>query len=303
MMRFYLLLSAIFVSICIFGQTNENPLEIAARARGNKLYDDFFEKWAKEVKPISSEEFLKLNDTAREAYNVFTAFYDPVKNHVSSRGPGFDRYEKSKYIVIQDSMPVFISDKPLFKQVGKDTIEIETLNDDWEDSIYIIHYQSRYKKWVGELLWKKRGDTSKHYDHLFDTLINFRPQVKLVDKMTLYLTPQYFKTMSDYLNASSIVGPRVNEGVDFGSLVKFIWKRKRRLDKYVSAYFADFSSYGYVHLYRWLISSYPQVFSITFDHSLQTAKVEFSMHSVDIGMALYKKENGQWKQILYCNPQ
>lgn len=306
MKRLLLLLKALVLCVFAVAQTNENPLEVAAKARGNALFDAYFERWAGESRPVSAAELAVQNDTMRAVYDVFSEFYDPI--HKKSKYKYFFDYTKSKYLIIQDSLPVFIADSRMFEILNKDSVIIETLNDnfEWETLNTFLAYNDYDKNHVpGKHI--RPEDSIKRRDRLYDTLVNFRPDIAVTGKIPLYLNTDHKKVVSDYLNA---VGPaRIAldkyGGIDHFKFTRFIDRRRKHLQRYVKVFTEGTgATYPYAQgTFKWEVYNYPFILSITFDKALTKAKIEFLMGNDEIGFALYEKADKKWKELFYFNPR
>ena len=76
MRALFFILISLFINV---GNTQNagKLLEKAYKKESPEMLHQFFLNWNKEVQTISENELSALNDTIRNTYNVFTAFYKP----------------------------------------------------------------------------------------------------------------------------------------------------------------------------------------------------------------------------------
>jgi len=95
--KFVLTLLSFFVGIIAHAQTQAELLEQAYREKSNDLLEQFFTIWRNEIPTISEIEFSNLNDTLKQAYNVFAVFYKACN-------------VDAEYLMVQNEMDIVITD-------------------------------------------------------------------------------------------------------------------------------------------------------------------------------------------------
>ena len=118
-----------------------------------------------------------------------------------------------------------------------------------------------------------------------DSIVDFRPFVKVPGKQAVYLTPKRIETLRAFLGdkhlpigAGGIMNPARSTGESE--------KRKAFLENDIKIWYGHWGGY-------WQLDSCPVVYSITFDKSMLYARVDFRM-VYEGGEAVLKKKNGQW---------
>ncbi len=90
---------------------NEDRLLLKAYQSGSpKTLEAFFNKWAQETAPLSTPKIARLDDTLRNTYLVFAAFYDPFQTGKAGAAWNDHLYNKSKYLVLQDRICIALVD-------------------------------------------------------------------------------------------------------------------------------------------------------------------------------------------------
>ena len=66
------------LSFLCFAQQGGKKLSTAYKDNSVEELRGFFNDWHKAIPHIHSSEYLKLNDTIKNVYDVYTAFYRPL---------------------------------------------------------------------------------------------------------------------------------------------------------------------------------------------------------------------------------
>jgi hypothetical protein len=183
-MKHYFTLS-VALSLTLLSRGQDQKLLLAQAYQSNSLAKlrVFFENWTKETPALSSPDIDKLNDTARNVYLVFKAFYDPLQlGKTGGSEWGNNIYKQAKYFLLQD--------KVLFAVV-------DTLDED-------VNKKDRFE-WPQPLK--------------YDTIEHFRPQVSFKFPKTVTLTENYDLLLNGFLGddhsklgAGNIMSPAASKG-------------------------------------------------------------------------------------------
>jgi len=275
-----------------YSQSQLELINKAYKKKSEVLLTEFFENWANEIKPISKSEFDELGDTIKEAYKVFECFYRPTElSQIGGSEWGESLYNESKYLVVQNNLyrikfvdRLYCSEKEIdsitvafYKKLFKnDTVRLnKELKRDENGKLpsYV------YENWDIDINNSKKSIT-------VDSIVFFRPPIDNPDKKVVYLTPEYEKTLNDFLKNKYIAfGKRniMNPARSKGSSLR----RKEFLDRFVTTFHGHWGGY-------WELLTFPHVYCITFDKDMKFAKVDFEM-VYEGGEALLEKKGDKWK--------
>lgn len=286
------LLTILFFLIWTVGQaqTAGQLLEKAYKKKSKQILKQFFQNWNQEIQPISEMELNTLNDTIRQTYNVFTAFYKPQR--IDSLGGsewGNKIYKNVDFLVIQDFIKIYFTDKLYWTEQEIDDYVVDYINKNIkEDS----ERQELLKRVDGKLsqrvVARFRPDGNIFFertDSLLDSIVNFRPIINCYGKLPLYLSPKYSDILNAFLGDKHLplgAGGIMNPARSIGQSEK----RKKFLERYIKIWYGHWGGY-------WQLYSYPTAYSVTFDKEMKYAKVDFRM-VYEGGEALLKKDNGKW---------
>ena len=296
LIRLNVLVILLFSTTYLYPQSEVKLLEKAYKEKSTAKLKDFFIAWSKDIPPINDVEFLELNDTIRQAYKAFIAFYKP--NSLDSIGGsewGNDVYKNVEFLIVQNTVKIYFADKVYYSDEETEkyiAMEINRMYSD-NDSIKIR---------MLEKLKNKDGTINDFYFYIFgphstkkninivltDSIMNFRPSVNCDNKIPLFLTEKYEEEIISFLGVNySSLG---KEGIMNPARSKRqSEKRKNFLENCVKIFYGHWGGY-------WQLYSYPQVYSITFDKNMQYAKIDFRL-IYEGGEAYLKREEGIWTLI------
>jgi hypothetical protein len=225
------------------------------------LLAKFCETWAKQTPPKTTEEIDRLPDSLREIYRLYYEFYDPgnplptTESFVSGQ-----LYDAMKYCIIQDEIPYAIVDT--FFQDSLMEKEFQRVASELGISVDSV---KRGFIQVDKIQAKLNVDWPRAYKG--HVLTNFRPQIRLPNRQTLIVTPEYEKLLNQFLTKHGM------------SCLKFLSTQLT---------ITDFHGRD-----SWALLTKPVVFSIIMDRSLNKAVVTSFITSFG-ACAYYAKVNGQW---------
>lgn len=229
-----------------FGQSNVDMLENAYQEKSETMYNQFLQKWENDSKPIIVSD--SLNELQKDIYQIFIDFYNPFKLERIGTGEwGKKLYYGIEYIVVQNS-------------IYTQTYKTDSLNFgifDVKDSLI----------------------------ESTDSIMNFRPEIKLKQAKTLYLLPEYNVAINRFLgNEHNPLGTGgiMNPATPKDSSAE----RLDFLNKKLKIIYGHWGGY-------WHIETHPQVFSIVFNKDRTLAKVNYRL-VYQGGEAIYKKVSGRW---------
>ena len=272
------------------------PLEAAYRARSTEQLTQFFRGWSESLPAISAPELAQLNERQQEAYGVFTSFYKPHRlDSLGGSEWGNDIYQQTSFLLVQNELKIRVTDRLFYSDAAIDSIITAAISRfEWADSTK----QRHLKKVNGRLTQQVReefgfGDNFSYHNpadpaRAVDSLLDFRPRVKAPGKQIIYLTPARAETLRAFLRdkhlplgAGGIMNPARSRGESE--------KRKTFLGNDIKIWYGHWGGY-------WQLNSYPVASSITFDKSMNYARVNFRM-VYEGGEAILKKTDGQWRLL------
>jgi hypothetical protein len=286
------LLLLLLVSSSGYSQTAAQILEKAYKKESAEQLKQFFETWHTEIPSATQAELSHLNDTLRQAYRVFNAFYKPHRtDSLGGSEWGNDIYKNIEYLIVQNFVKIYFAEKVYY--------------DDKEVEDSIVAYVKSHIADEAErqnLLRKKDGklppatirlfgpNRLRPYAHatLVDSITDFRPSISCNGKSPLYLNSRYNGLLNSFLGnkhtplgAGGIMNPARSKGQSK--------KRKDFLERYIKIWYGHWGGY-------WQLLSYPSAYSITFDKDMNYAIVDFRM-VYEGGEAILKNDNGHWEII------
>lgn len=276
-----------------YSQSAGQSLENAFVNRSHEMLRQFFLDWSNKVPTITEDELLNLNDTIRQTYDVFTAFYKP--HRIDSLGGsefGNEVYKFAEFLIVQNKLRIYFTEKIFYTEPEIDSFIVDYVNKN-------ISTDSTREK----LLKRDQGKLSREvlsklgpYDNIFaakkklltDSIVNFRPVINCDGKLPLYLTPAYDSLLNQFLGEEHI--PLGDYDIMMPAHATELSKTKSEfLEKYVKIFYGHWGGY-------WQLLSYPEAFSVTFDKYMQYARIDFRM-IYEGGEAMLKKLNGKWTLI------
>ena len=271
-------------------------LEKAFKKRSGKELKHFFEDWNKSIPTITPVELSKANDTVRQVYALFKAFYKPCvpNDNIGNVKLWDEAYQSVRYIVLQNSIRIRFIDKVHYSEQERDDYTVASVN-------RIIKTPETKKSYLrrkdGRLLedtleWFGPDGDANHSEvesriTFSDTIINFRPAIDCADKKIVYLTDDYAAMLDVFFG---------NEKASLGyEKVISTPSCSRELKKRIS-FFDKFIALKYYHWYNVRFSSYPVVKNILFDKDMKYAKIYFVLSGTG-NEAIFKFENNEWVML------
>ncbi|MDB5267111.1 MAG: hypothetical protein JWP58_151 [Hymenobacter sp.] len=268
-------------------------LELAYREHSEEKLTQLFREWSEATPAINEKELAQLNNRQKEAYSVFSAFYKPHRlDSLGGSEWGNSIYQKSKFLLVQNEIKIRVTDRIFYSDAYVDSVITGVITRTVkEDSIR----QRRLKRVNGKLNQQVREEfgfedafsfhNTADQQKAIDSLMDFRPVIKVPGKQAIYLTSKRAETLKAFLGdkhiplgAGGIMNPARSKGESE--------KRKTFLENDIKIWYGHWGGY-------WQLDSYPVAYSITFDKSMLYARVSFRM-IYEGGEAVLKKTNGKW---------
>jgi hypothetical protein len=277
----------LFISIQANSQDQQQLLEKAYKTRSVAKLKQFFENWRREIPPASDSEINSLKEDQREAYKVFEAFYHPDSLELMGfYGEGSTDYNNVVYFVVQNSIDIKSVDKIFITPTDTNSIVSNHIMSFINDSAEKANYASILKEWKKHKIYY---DESIDDGVLTSSIQNFRPSINCGNKHPLFYREKYAHIFDRFLgNAVSI---NITDSDQIVKSRRAMRERHKFLDNYIKIYGKWYHDKCY-----WVISTLPNVDSITFDHELKTAKLTLTF-IYGGGEAILKKVNGKWKIV------
>lgn len=269
-MKQFLILFLIIATFLSFGQAQSQSelLEKAYMQNSKELLDEFFFNWHKEIATITDKELLQLNDTIKECYNVFSAFYKPHRlDSITGAKNKYTIYDKVKYILVQTNIKISFVDKIHYTEEEEERFIIEYVQQRHSDStqkkfltktndkfpIMTYEFFSPYSSWIYE-----KQDTLKPY-----VISNFHSKIYCPEKIVVYLNNKYDTILNNFLmDEHSELG---EEGLmNAASSIGKSEQRKEFLENLIEIYYGHWGGY-------WQLETYPLAYKITFDKNMEYA--------------------------------
>jgi hypothetical protein len=285
----------ILLLICLskigFTQSNGRNLQQAYKDQSLTELNQFLDNWNKKIPAISDAEYAKLNDTVKQAYNVFSTFYRPLNIEALGGSEwGNQIYDKAHYLIVQNTASVYLRTK-IYTNTEIDSIVVsETNKSNLSDSVKNNLLRRRNNRLSRDAI--ERFTPYDLYDDDKDRLIlkvkGFCPTINCGDKKALYLTPKYDTLLNAFLGntqlplgAGGIMNPARSSGES--------GKRQKFLENFIKIWYGHWGGY-------WQLYSYPTADAIIFDKSMKYAIVKFRM-VYEGGEAILKNNNGKWELL------
>lgn len=275
-----------------YSQTAKHFLDQAYRMNSTVLLKQFFRQWSESIPSITNAELSGLNDTIRQTYKVFTAFYKP--HHIDSLGGsefGNDIYKDVVFLIVQNSIKIFFTEKIHYSEQETDDYVVDYITKNLSDSTghkLLIRTNGKLSDEVLEKFGPNKNVFAVRKFALTDSIVNFRPAINCNGKLPLYLTSSYEELLNSFLGNQNIpLG--TDDIMNPARSTKLSEKKKKFLEKYVKIWYGHWGDY-------WQLYSYPEAFKIIFDKEMKYALIPFRM-IYEGGEAMLKNENGEWKLI------
>lgn len=291
LMKLLITILLAIASTIAFGQNEIKTLRKAYKKKDNTQLYQFFKNWENEVQPISETEWEKLNAIQKETYHVFKAFYQPDRIDLLGGSEwGNDIYKEAKFLIVQDFIEIFSSEKVYYTENEKEDLVADFINlnideDSTRQKLLKRDEDGKLSKEVMDLFGTTEFLTLEFDHRLVDSISDFRPPINSENKQPLYLTRKYSDILYAFLGNRTI--PLRKDGMMKPARSKGkSEKRKQFLETYIKIWQGHWGKY-------WQLHSYPMAIAITFDQKMDFAKVDFRM-IYEGGEAILKKEDGNW---------
>lgn len=275
------LILEIFSTLC-FAQKIENILKDSYKRNDLKTLDKFFEIWRNETRPLSESDYICLSDTIKDVYDIFSDFYTPFNlSRVGSSEWGDSIYYGVSNIIVQNDIRYSI-----VKTLNKKEI-INSIAKNLTDSLEKKEFFNSAMRDTSEftLGFAYYGAVETVFE---DTIKTFRPRLFFENVSVVYLTPEYYNVIDNFLKKKHF---RLGKG-NIMNPARAKGKSKNRLDflnKKVKIFHGHWGGY-------WQMNTYPKVFEIILDSERKTAIISFRI-VYEGGEAMYKKINDKWTLI------
>lgn len=279
----------------LFSQTPAQLLETAYKHKSKEELKAFFLRWNRDIPPVTEAELAGWNDTIRQAYRVFAAFYMPHRlDRLGGSEWGNDLYRDVDFLIVQNDLCIYQVDKILYTDQELQAYIADRIN---RSSYPESEKRERLKLNAEGKFFSLRLDPFLPFERLgypkeeyrrVDSLAGFRPAIRCDGKIPVYLTPEYEEILNDFLD---------NQRVPFSRGVfmsparqeRLVKKRKEFLENSVLIFHGHWGGY-------WQLHSYPRITALFFNRDLTEAKVFFRM-VYQGGEALLKREGDGWTLI------
>jgi len=290
--KIYSTLILILAEVTCFSQQNGKHLLHAYKNKSVTELFQFYENWNKEIPAIGNQEYSKLNDTLKEVYNVFTAFYQPL--NIRSLGGsewGNEIYNKVTYLIVQNSVKIYVTNKIYHSTEEIDSLVVKSINGaNINDSVKLELLKRKNNKLSPHVIerFDPFGSFYDRKDSLIKQIKNFRPRISVQNKKTLYLIPKYDILLNAFLGnthlplgSGGIMNPARTKGESA--------KRQKFLEHFIKIWYGHWGGY-------WQLYSYPTATSIVFDKDMRYAQVNFRF-VYEGGEAILKNNKGKWELL------
>lgn len=197
------------ISFTSFAQTSEEILVKSYEQNSKKQLDSFFLNWNEKCPSIQESDLLAFNDTLQNTYNVFKEFYQP--QHIKKLGGsewGDNLYKKSKYLIVQDKIKIYFTEKVYFTENEIDEYVVDYINRIIKDDIKRQNLLKRTNGKLSESVLEIYSPYNSFYKEeneiLTDSIINFRPSINCDGKKPVYLTSEYDNILNIFLGNTQI---------------------------------------------------------------------------------------------------
>jgi hypothetical protein len=281
------------ISFIVSAQTSEEILVKSYEQNSKKQLDSFFKNWNEKYPTIQERDLLALNDTLQNSYNVFKEFYQPqyIKKLGGSEW-GNNLYIKSKYLIVQDKIRIYFTEKVYYSEKEIDEYVVNYINkiikDDVKRQSLLKRTNGKLSESVLEIYSPYDSFYKEENEILTDSITDFRPSINCNGKKPVYLTSEYDNILNIFLGNTQITFGEENI-IKPASSSGESEKRKQFLEKLIKICYGHWGGY-------WQLHSYPTASRIVFDRKMHYAKVYFRM-VYQGGEAILKNENGKWSLI------
>jgi hypothetical protein len=294
----YLLLLSLLPLTQSYAQQVRSQLDAAYREGSSAKLEQFLRTWQQVSVPVTAAQLAALTPYQQQAYAVFTAFYKP--HQVDSLGGsewGNNLYSQARFLLVQNTLKIKQTDKLYYSDTEIDSIIARPYRTKTGSNQQVPPWIQRVKGKLPDITRRNYGvlgesffqDGEQQAPLLVDSLLDFRPVIKVPGKHSIYLTPELAATLTAFL------GPQYTQLGNRGTMQpvrasKEGQKRQAFLERQLKIWYGHWGGY-------WQLSSYPLVTAVTFDQDLTYARVSFRM-VYEGGEAILKRTNKQWAIVL-----
>ena len=147
-MRKYFFALTVFFVFCtqVSAQKKDETLLVQAYKTGSpQMLYQFCKQWQNDLPAISDQQLSALNDTLREGYALFSAFFDSRYTAKTLAQPWLAFKKDSSFVVVQNELKVFVSEHQIYySQHQIDSFIFMQFSDSLTDSIKKSFYSSDY---------------------------------------------------------------------------------------------------------------------------------------------------------------
>lgn len=264
------------------GQSLSNDLNEAYYRNSYKQTEQFFHKWLKKSKPVNLDT---VGETMKHAYRLFDIYFSPKELHkIGGNAAQSIVNSQGKYLLISNCISLYMKDTVYYSPEY-----ITELKRKYLEKLESTKSNSTGKETANIKFATHFGYPAIGFMHadIIDSLVEFRPKVKIHGKNVLYLTPEYQRAINLFL------------GADPNNLARGNFKQtlseydiNKRLD-YINRYLPVKPG----RVVDFHINTYPSPYAITFDRGFLHARVDYVIGE-QLGFAIFKRTNDGWELLL-----
>jgi hypothetical protein len=317
-MKYIFIFIILFIfSNLLYPQRQYDVLEKAYKSENSFIAGfDFFNRWQKEYRPITDEEFDSLTEAEKEVHRIFTLLFQPFKpyNIIDNYISGL-KYRSKDSVQFNRSLNYFLEKKDLMYNIALGVpynVRFVVVQDEIRYSyLDSVDFESIANEYINQYLYAGNENTPNIIAAIKDTLtkLNYDEKLLLIHKVGLIYNPP----PKNWINILKNFRPRVDfqclgnynkyvkvlyQSAFYDTLLnKFLLNGNEWFDherkKYIEEYTPVVSYFGL--RYQFLI--FPKISEITFLNSLNKALVSIYFNTfdtfIDITFIL-EKINGEW---------
>lgn len=281
-LKLYIVALCMLLPASIAGQSLSAELNEAYYRNSYRQTEQYFHKWLKKSKPANMDT---VNDTMRHTYKLFDIYFSPKELHKIGGNAAkaiLDSY--GKYLLISNRISLYMKDTVYYTPEY-----IADLKRKYIERQVIASANSEVDKPAKVTFATHFGYPEYGYMNaeIIDSMVEFRPKVKIHGKKVLYLTPEYQRALNLFLGADPNNLARGNFKQRLGD--NDINKRLEYINRYIPVRpgrLVDFH-----------INTYPAPYAITFDKGFMHARVDYVIGE-QIGFAVFKRTADGWELLL-----
>jgi hypothetical protein len=238
-----------------------------------KLYD-FFEKWHKNIKPISDEDYASLNDTIKAIYDASSFLFSDTSNWYS--------VGNDKFALIQKNIDaVYVVDKVYYTENEIESFIDSAINAlNISDSIKTVILSRGYKHNYRFSPYATRfGVDEKHNSKL--QILNFKPKIINNELKPLYWSETQQRKLHNFLH-KTIFNKKGSEN-NLLKKIRFLSRNKIHLFRSYNTHSPDCVSEPWIH-------------NCYLSKSLNNIMLEIS-NGFNFGYIILEKKDNNWVVI------